>query len=227
MICFASPNRPRAVVLRKMLLESEIFSFHASFPNLENSHGIRDFINALPFKPTIAIIDATESCIFGEEMCQGLKTAFGEIICIALLDKSKQKTIRFKYLTSSDFEIDTFPSSDLSVALLKILTEIGYSLWRSYKFLELGNSNLEAHLLGYPLKLTLSEYRILLYMCQSADETFSPKILLGSCFVESYRMTETNIRTHISSINKKALALCGRRLILSERGKGYRLNEYM
>jgi DNA-binding response OmpR family regulator len=40
-------------------------------------------------------------------------------------------------------------------------------------------------------------------------------------------MTETNVRTHVSSINKKAKAISGRKLILAERNKGYILNEYM
>ena len=210
-----------------MLLKSYIFVYHSSFPDLENVRGIRNYINELGVIPNIAIIDATEDCDFGEKACVELKKRFPFVKCIALIDRYIHPKIRFRYLKSSDFEIDTFPSSFFTVALTDLLTELGYTLTRNFGHLDLGRSPKDASLLSYPFHLTSAEYRILLYLCSKGEEAVTAEMLLSFCFAESYRMSITNVRAHISSINKKSIALGGRKLILSVHGEGYRLNKYM
>ncbi len=227
MIVFISHEPSRSVVLRKMLLDGDIFAYHRGFPDLLNSHGLIDFIKALPSPPAVAIIDSSLDCNFGEKACKLLKQEYPKVKCIAITDKEMHKKVRYKYLISSDFETDAFPSSYFVDVIKEILSKCGYCLKRSYMHLKLGDSSNKATLLGYPLNLTRAEYRILLFLCQSTDKRLDEETILCFCFAESYRMTETNVRAHISSINRKAKALSGRKLIICHRNAGYQINPYM
>ncbi|MBQ8207787.1 MAG: winged helix-turn-helix transcriptional regulator [Clostridia bacterium] len=227
MLCFISIDRGNTIRLRQMMLEKEIFAYHRKFPDFENAHGIRDFLEGLPALPAIAIIDSMAYSDFGESVCREIKKMYPEVKCIVLFDRRKFSFEKYKFYPSSDFEIDGSMNDEPILSLSTILSEIGYGTTRNYKHLRLGNDRHSALYLGYPLELSPAEYRILLYLCGCGDKTVSVDNILGSCFAESYRMVETNIRSHISDINRKAKALGGRRLILSVRGEGYRLNRYM
>ena len=227
MIVFISPDRTRSSVIRNMLLSEDIFAFSNSFPSTNSFNGVEAFIKNLRIIPEIVIVDATESMDFGEEACLHITNIYPNVKCIALLSKTSASTSRFKYLKNSHYEIDTFPSSDLAVALRALLTRLGYSIKRHFAELDLGDDNKSASLLSYPLHLTHSEYRILLFLCNHTERIFSAEDILAFCFAESYRMKLTNVRSHISSINKKAKALSGRKLILCTRKTGYQLNHYM
>lgn len=227
MLCFFSVSRPLTVFIKEELLKNDIFAYQSSFPDLESAHGIRDHIASLPEPPTVAIIDAVEDLGFGENMCVALRSKFPGVRCISIIDISRQPMTRFKYLASSDAEIDISSISDVRYLLYESEKVETSPPVREYRHLSLEGDKYSASLLGYKLPLTKTEYRILLFLCQNTDEAISENIILGYCFSESYRMTETNVRTHVSSINKKAGLISGRRLILSHRGKGYILNEFM
>ena len=87
------------------------------------------------------------------------------------------------------------------------------------RFLEIDEN--ESFLLGFPLKLTPTERRILLTIAQSGNASTDDLIRLLSSGV-----TRENVTVHICSINKKAHAISGRKLILFG-NRQYKINEYM
>ncbi len=227
MICFISPSRKSSVKIRKALLKNDIFSYQSSFPSLENARGTADHINGLPSCFSIGLIDATEDEKFGGFACKTIKQIRPEMTSIVLYDKRIFGTEKFRYFAMADHETDMSRDDEPSFSLSDLLTSLGYMPRYEYGHLKLIQDGHYAIYLGLKMNLTEAEYRILLYMCSNAERIFSPEEILAFCFAESYRMVSTNIKHHISHINKKSKALGGRRLILSIRGKGYRINELM
>lgn len=79
----------------------------------------------------------------------------------------------------------------------------------------------EAYLIGYKLKLSPTERSILLEISEKGEaaiDTLIPILPDG--------VSRGNIAVHINSINKKADAVSGRKLVLFENDK-YILNPYM
>ena len=87
------------------------------------------------------------------------------------------------------------------------------------RFLEITEK--ESFLLGFPLKLTPSERRILLAIAQTGSASANDLIRLLPANV-----SRGNITVHISSINKKAHWISGRKLILFS-DRHYKINEFM
>lgn len=227
MVFFISSDRKSSVSLRRLMLDGEIFAYQRKFPDIENAHGIKDFLRALPYPPAVALIDATTDAEFGEKTCSLLQTEYPEAMRVVLYDRECFKFERFKFFPSSHREIDISLAGEPVRSVSEILDEPGQSKMRSFCHLDLGKDRHSAFYLELPLHLSPAEYRILLFLCGQGDLTVSPDIILGHCFAESYRMVETNVRAHISSINRKAERIGGRKIILSVRDKGYRLNKFM
>ena len=96
------------------------------------------------------------------------------------------------------------------------------SIYR-YKYLSVDEEAREVYYLGYRLALTKSEICILSAILKS--ENGIEKAEFGD--VASVRRgSESAMKTHVCNINKKAVAIGGRKLILCDGGR-YRLNELM
>lgn len=79
----------------------------------------------------------------------------------------------------------------------------------------------ESYLIGYKLKLTPTERAILFEIAVKSSATIDELLSLLSDGV-----SRGNIAVHINSINKKANAVSGRKLVLFE-NNSYILNPYM
>lgn len=79
----------------------------------------------------------------------------------------------------------------------------------------------EVYLIGYPLKLSPTERRLLYAIADSKGKTVDELLSLLADGV-----SRGNVAVHINSINKKAIAVSSRRLILFQDEK-YVINEFM
>ena len=92
-----------------------------------------------------------------------------------------------------------------------------------YKYLSVDEEEREVYYLGYRLALTKSEMRLLCAILNSGDGIEKSEF----CDVASVRRgSDGAMKTHICNINKKAVAIGGRKLILCDDGR-YRINEFM
>lgn len=75
-------------------------------------------------------------------------------------------------------------------------------------------------LLGFPLKLSPTEHKLLGAICEGdmTIEDLSPLLNEG--------VSRQNVAVHINSINRKAEAISGRKLVIFSDGR-YLLNPYM
>ena len=76
--------------------------------------------------------------------------------------------------------------------------------------------------LGYHLKLTPTESKVLAAICKS--ERLGVEDIITECGLHT--RGRGNVSVHVHSINKKACDIGGRKLVLFDDG-AYRLNDYM
>lgn len=92
-----------------------------------------------------------------------------------------------------------------------------------YKYLSVDEETREVYYLGYRLVLTKSEICILCAMLKREEGI--DKSDFGD--VASVRRgSDGAMKTHVCNINKKAVSIGGRKLILCDGGR-YRINEFM
>ncbi len=215
-----------AVDLKAKLIDSDIFVYSMKHSRLSSERSVLSAVEDPGAEAELFTVHSSKGDLSETDKCLAiLKRNFPEVICIASVLKAP-KISMYKYLENSDRELLYSGLDDLADRLIELAADSLPKLQRKHSFLELSSPG-EAYFLGFPFRLTKAEYRILLFLCQRTNSPSSARLLLGCCFPEGYRMTETNIRSHISSINRKAIFLGGRKLILNERGKGYMLNKFM
>ncbi len=77
--------------------------------------------------------------------------------------------------------------------------------------------------LGHPLPFTKTESMILRVLIRTYPVPIKPKKILDYAFRESRAPDVSNVRTHISVMNKKFREISGRNLIQMSVGEGYRI----
>lgn len=226
MICFFSADRDQSVKLRKKLLCCGVFSYQKDFVEIEGRFDITGWYDYMfPERPKVAIVDAVSTPSCGDSICKNLKESFPGIFCIVIYRREDMLFEKYRYFRRADTE---FREDEASEKIAELLLSLGYCRESNgCRFLELGKDRKNCFYLGLPIGFTSAEYRILKFLCMNDGKIIAANYILHHCFADSYRMNESNVRVHISSINKKARAVGGRKLILCEREKGYKLNEFM
>ena len=92
---------------------------------------------------------------------------------------------------------------------------------KRYMFLVIDNREKDAWLLGYPMRLSPTELKIMNLIYDKRTAT------TNSMFAAlSPDVTKSSIPVHINSINKKAMYIGGRKILIFRTGH-YRFNSYM
>ena len=226
MICFFSADREQSVSLRKKLLSVDVFSYQKDFAEIEGYSDITGWYDYMfPERPRVAIVDGVSNPFCVDGICKNLKDSFPGIFCIVIYRRENMLFEKYRYFRRADYE---FEENEAPKKIEKLLLELGYcQKTEGCGFLELGKDRKSCFYLGLPIQFTQSEYRILKFLCMNDGRLIGANYILHHCFADSYRMNESNVRIHISSINKKSKAVSGRNLIICQREKGYRLNEFM
>lgn len=84
-----------------------------------------------------------------------------------------------------------------------------------------------AVLLGYRLKLSPCEFKILSLLYKSDRDSFIDANTIKSAALSSVGAAPSSIPVLVSKINKKAKLISGRPLILCKRNSGYKLNPFL
>ncbi len=79
--------------------------------------------------------------------------------------------------------------------------------------------------IGYRVRLTASEYKIL-KLIHSSDRGLSAEEIIEGC-LKHKDITRGNISVHIHNINKKVHPVTQRKLVASDRINGYKIVEYI
>ncbi len=98
------------------------------------------------------------------------------------------------------------------------------SQYISRKYLHLGADKDDVIYLNYKIKCTKTEYTILKVFVTSRSKYLTPLEIIE---ISGLNISQENVIYHISSINSKAFAIGGRKLVKNQAKKGYFLNEEM
>ena len=137
---------------------------------------------------------------------------------IAILTRNTSLPAKYIELEGSTDQIK-LPCSDTEIEeLVRERCELVFS----FKYLTLGGSKRKAELLGYDLRLSEKEYYLLRLIIH---EKGNP-VLRRQLSYWMHGMTNNCMSVHVSSINKKAYEISGRKLVLFGEDSYY-LNPYM
>ena len=224
MLCLFTEKPFENPIIKTELLRKNILVFTPDF-NIPDKRGNYTF--DIPISPELFIVDARKDLRFAEQVCIRIKSLFPFSRAIILIDKDKFKGERFRHLDFSNYEIKTDDDYKISEDVERIFRSLDITYKTEIGKLSIGLSDRTAFLHGIPIKLTPAELRVLLFLCNAEKDYAGEKLILSCCFAESYRMVPSNVRAHISEINKKSQELFSRKLILCDKNKGYYINQYM
>lgn len=179
------------------------------------------------FSPEGFIVDAPHNRKAEDKICEYLHTHFSESLTMAILTPKPYEPSRYRYLHNSDFEVLNECPENVAELVNEYLEKQKISKTNSFRLLNMGDKRSDTTLMSLSLKLTQTEYRILKFLCLMNGQIIHTEHILNCCFADSYKLTLSNIPTHISSINRKAEEITSRRLIISKKGIGYLLNPHM
>ena len=92
-------------------------------------------------------------------------------------------------------------------------------------YLEICVDDREVRYLGYVMPLTASEYAILLALAKVGG--YHDKKSLCELMGKAVNTVSKSVAVHISAINRKALNMGGRKIIGTDRKKGYFIEKYV
>lgn len=92
----------------------------------------------------------------------------------------------------------------------------------AHPYLSINKDRREIRYLGYILPLSVGEYKVLEAII---DLGVADKNEIKSHVPNCLKLSKASVSVHVCSINKKALALDGRKLVLWNKGVGYKLNK--
>lgn len=144
----------------------------------------------------------------------------------ALAEYARRQTVFFCVGDDPGGIAHCFPSADSPELIHALLAADGDCRRFSYGNLLYADAE-ETLLLGYPLELTPDERAILSYLVRHREREINVRELRLYC-LGSDTLSRSNVIQHISSINKKAAEICGRKMIAfvsPVNGGTYRLRE--
>lgn len=224
MLCLFTSKPFEAAPIKSELLANGFLVYTPNF-NIPDLRGNYTF--SLPVTPSIFVVDAIEDLRFAEKLTGTLKEAFPSSRAVLLIDREQFQSERFRHLPFSDFEIKTDRNYRIADEMKRIFRSLDIEYNTRIRKLSIDLQSRTAYLHGAAIKLTPAEMRILLLLCNTEKEHADESLILSCCFAESYRMVVSNVRAHVSGINKKSQKLFSRKLILCDKNEGYYINPYM
>ena len=97
-------------------------------------------------------------------------------------------------------------------------------MWHS-PYLEIRTHDREVRYLGYAMPLTASEYAILLALVKFGG--YHDKNSVCQLMEKDVDTASGSVAVHVSSINRKAVNMGGRKIIGTDRKKGYFVEKYV
>lgn len=204
--------------LNKIYYKNGLFSVFSRLDNISN------IVESKTLSVDFAIVDATLSRESSDKVCSYLRQLFPSIRIGVILKKRHTEDAMFTYVKNSDEQI-FFPFSDEQFScFLKKFVKNTSPLIPS-ESLRISPEANDLILLGYRLRLTKTEFRLMLLCINHPDSVFSPDEIVRLAFSHlGSRPSPNQIAVHVCSINKKAANISGNKLIINLYKKGYTLN---
>ncbi len=164
------------------------------------------------------VLDGTKSLVAAEHLCRDLHKEAPEMPVALLIFPNGCPN------TDADTLIRITSSEEIPAAVLRFCEEHGFSgSGLSSPYLSFAEAESTVRLLGYPLKLSPAEYRLLHCLFYLAPRTVSPEDLSALTF-PAQPISAAALSALVSKINRRAKPLGADPLIKNVYAQGYRLS---
>ena len=181
--------------------------------------------------PDVVILDVAlpEGDSSGFDLCKEKRT-FSEVPIIMVTARTREVDIvRGLELGAADYLTKPFSSVELLARTRAVLrrVQVGPLGAQSHPFvskeLSVDYDNREVLVHGEPVKLTPTEYKMLCYLVRNPRQVLTNQAILDEVWGQEYRNSNGLVKAHVQRLRKKLKDnLQDPRLIITERGRGYR-----
>jgi len=181
--------------------------------------------------PDVVILDVAlpEGDSSGFDLCKEIRT-FSEVPIIMVTAHTREVDIvRGLELGAADYLTKPFSSVELLARTRAVLrrVQVGPLGAQTHPFiskeLSVDYDNREVLVHGEPVKLTPTEYKMLCYLVRNPRQVLTNQAILDEVWGQEYRNSNGLVKAHVQRLRKKLKDnLQDPRLIITERGRGYR-----
>jgi two-component system KDP operon response regulator KdpE len=181
--------------------------------------------------PDVVILDVAlpEGDSSGFDLCKEIRT-FSEVPIIMVTARTREVDIvRGLELGAADYLTKPFSSVELLARTRAVLrrVQVGPLGAQTHPFvskeLSVDYDNREVLVHGEPVKLTPTEYKMLCYLVRNPRQVLTNQAILDEVWGQEYRNSNGLVKAHVQRLRKKLKDnLQDPRLIITERGRGYR-----
>jgi len=181
--------------------------------------------------PDVVILDVAlpEGDSSGFELCKEIRT-FSEVPIIMVTARTREVDIvRGLELGAADYLTKPFSPVELLARTRAVLRRVQVgplgAQTRPFvsKELSVDYDNREVLAHGEPVKLTPTEYKVLCYLVRNPRQVLTNQAILDEVWGQEYRNSNGLVKAHVQRLRKKLKDnLQDPRLIITERGRGYR-----
>ena len=181
--------------------------------------------------PDVVILDVAlpEGDSSGFDLCKEIRT-FSEVPIIMVTARTREVDIvRGLELGAADYLTKPFSAVELLARTRAVLrrVQVGPLGAQTHPFvskeLSVDYDNREVLVHGEPVKLTPTEYKMLCYLVRNPRQVLTNQAILDEVWGQEYRNSNGLVKAHVQRLRKKLKDnLQDPRLIITERGRGYR-----
>ena len=181
--------------------------------------------------PDVVILDVAlpEGDSSGFELCKEIRS-FSEVPMIMVTARTREVDIvRGLELGAADYLTKPFSPVELLARTRAVLrrVQVGPLGAQTHPFvskeLSVDYDNREVLAHGEPVKLTPTEYKVLCYLVRNPRQVLTNEAILDEVWGQEYRNSNGLVKAHVQRLRKKLKDnLQDPRLIITERGRGYR-----
>ena len=181
--------------------------------------------------PDVVILDVAlpEGESSGFDLCKEIRTFSEEPIIMVTARTREVEIVRGLELGAADYLTKPFSSVELLARTRAVLrrVQVGPLGTQSHPFvskeLSVDYDNREVLVHGEPVKLTPTEYKMLCYLVRNPRQVLTNQAILDEVWGQEYRNSNGLVKAHVQRLRKKLKDnLQDPRLIITERGRGYR-----
>ncbi len=209
-------------------------SFETAWPGsqvISAENGTRGLELVKSESPDVAILDVKlpEGDSYGYELCKEIHS-FSDVPVIMLTARNREVDIvRGLEMGAADYITKPFSSVELLARTRAVLrrVQVGPLGTESRPFvsrdLSVDFDTREVLVQGDHVKLTPTEYRMLCYLIRNPRQVLTNQAILDEVWGDDYRSSNGLVKAHVQRLRKKLKDnLDDPRLIITERGRGYR-----
>jgi DNA-binding response OmpR family regulator len=202
----------------------------AGFTTVSARDGVEGLRLLYQHQPDLVILDVVMPALDGWDVCRRIRELSTVPIIFITVRGSDEERVKGLRLGADDYLVKPFVPAELQARVEAVLRRAHMSPPDRRRILRFGNGDLiiepdarRVIVRGNPVDLTLTEYRLLLFMAERAGRVLSVDVLLDELWPNDLDANVDNVRWHTWRLRRKIEKDPDHpEYIFTERGLGYR-----